>query len=144
MAIGQHVEAALKAQAEPPKPKFLPNDLVSVKLPRWVAQDLATQARSPLITPGVHGAGVNDRIITLRASDRQALEKIFQTTIESAAQLIDKVRRLSLVKIGEVAYNFNHEELARIDMQAQFHGKTREEFIAQTVKDTIEHLLGLV
>lgn len=136
MSIGQHVAAA-EAERANPKPKTNAMDLVSVKLPRWVVQDLATQARSPLITPTAN----NERIITLKGKNRQAIEALFQTTIESPEQLVDKVRRLSLVKINQVEYVFSADELARFEMQAKFHGRTTEVFMAEMMKEVIGRML---
>jgi hypothetical protein len=123
--------------------KINAQDPVQITVPRWVAQDIAKQAQSPKITPDNTGNNA-ERVITLRGKDRQDLERVFQTTIESPAQLIDKVKRLCTVKIGEVERTFTHDELARIDMQAQFHGKNREQFLLFMLDEIVGRMLEMV
>ena len=137
MAIGQHVEKALQEQANP-KPKYGANDVVTINVPRWVAQDIATQARSPKITPA---AVTNDRTITIKGKDRQALEALVQTTIESPEQLINFVRRLCAVKINGVERTFTASELARFQMQAEFHGRTTDVFMKEMMDEIVGRML---
>ncbi len=137
MSIGQHVARAEAEQAQPKQPKTNAMDLVSIKVPRWVAQDIAVQVKSPMITPAPN----NERIITLKGKHRQAIEALFQTTIESPEQLVDKVRRLCLVKINGVEYTFTADELARFEMQAKFHGRTTEIFMAEMMQNVVGRML---
>lgn len=142
MAIGDKMEQARAALAEPPKPKYGPNDMVSVQVPRWVAQDLAKQANNPKISPGPNPG--NERIILIKGRDRQELEQLFQTTIDGPSQLISRVRRLCAVQINGVEHTFTADELARFQMQAKFHGRTTEQFMTEMMGEVIGRMLEQV
>jgi hypothetical protein len=86
----------------------------------------------------------HDRYIFLAGDDRRAVEAVFQTTVESGADLAKKVQTLSRFAIGGVEIEFTAGELQRMDMQAQFHGLTREKYIHNMATEIKDRMLEAV
>lgn len=86
----------------------------------------------------------SDRILILRAPARRAIEAIFQTTVDSPEDLVDKVKRLSSVGLGPVTRALTTGESIALKEQAFFHGKTVEEWFETVCNQIIEELLGRV
>lgn len=84
----------------------------------------------------------SDRVIILRAPERRQLEEVVGTTLDSPAHLVDFVRRLSAVKIGEVAYPLTVGQTIALTEQARFHGWPVQEYIKLTTDKVMEELLG--
>ena len=82
----------------------------------------------------------NEPFYVIAGDDRRAIEAIFQTTIDSPAKLVKMIKRLNAVKVGDVSVEFLTDELERIDQQAYFHGKSRDQFI----KDMVDELKGFM
>lgn len=98
-------------------------DLPEQTVAQVVKRHLAAQPKSP------------DRSILVLPDDRRAIEAVFQTTVADGADLARRVAALASVQIGGVSVEFSTEELARIDMQAQFHGRTREVFVREMITE---------
>jgi hypothetical protein len=82
---------------------------------------------------------VNDRIIVLYGDIRKKIEAVFQCIIKDGEQLSHEINKLNKVKIQGIEIEFNPEELARIDAQAAFHGRSREVYLKEMlteIKDT--------
>jgi hypothetical protein len=79
-----------------------------------------------------------EREMIITGDDRRALEAVFKTTITDGTELIKHVRGMATIKIGKVEHTFAPDELARLQMQATFHGNTLEGFI----KNMIEEIAG--
>ncbi len=77
----------------------------------------------------------NDRPFLVCGDERRAIEAVFQTTIDNAQKLHKLVVNLSKVTIGDVRIPFTSDELARIQMQASFHGRTAEKYIEETLTE---------
>ncbi len=86
----------------------------------------------------------SDRYFIVFGDDRRAIEKIFQTTVESAAQLHKKVARLNAVSIEGTKMEFTSDELERIREQATFHGKTFEGFLVDMIAEIKDHFLDKI
>lgn len=85
-----------------------------------------------------------DRWFGVHGKDRQRIEAIFQCTINSAAELATNLEKLNRVNIGGIDMTFDPEELARIDMQATFHGRDRLTFIKEMVQEIKDRMLEKV
>lgn len=83
----------------------------------------------------------NDRYVILAGDPRRAIEKIFGTTIDDGPKLAKLVTRLNSVEIAGASMEFTDDELARIDMQAIFHGKPRQQFILEMVGEIKDRML---
>lgn len=79
----------------------------------------------------------NDRAIFLFGDDRKAIEGLFQTPIDNGPQLAKLVKNLCTVRIGGIEVSFTADQLARIAMQASFHGRTPETFIREMVTEIV-------
>ncbi len=86
----------------------------------------------------------SDRYILVAGDDRRAIEKIFQTTIETASGLAKKVARLNAVNIADARMEFTSDELERIREQATFHGKPFEQFLVEMIAEIKDHFLDKV
>ncbi len=86
----------------------------------------------------------SDRYILVAGDDRRAIEKIFQTTIETASGLAKKVARLNAVNIEGARMDFTSDELERIRDQASFHGRTFEAFLIEMLSEMKDRMLNLV
>lgn len=73
----------------------------------------------------------SDRWLFVAGDERRRVEAIFQTTMDDAKKLATSVENLSKFRIGGIDIQFTTDELARIDMQAQFHGRTRDQFVRE-------------
>jgi hypothetical protein len=83
----------------------------------------------------------SDRYVVLYGKPRQEIEAVFQTTIDDGAKLAKLVKNMSKFSIGGVEINFTADELARIDMQATFHGRTRDQYIKETCAEIKDRFL---
>lgn len=71
----------------------------------------------------------SDRVLVLKADERRQLERLFQTSVTSAADLISKVRKLCSVTFGSLEIPFTYDEMVRLRTQASFHGWEPEAFV---------------
>ena len=85
-----------------------------------------------------------DRVLILAGNDRKALEHEFGTILENPEKLLRLVKNLKSVKIGGVEVNFSDDEMARIAMQADFHGRTTEQFIKEMIDEIKGRMLETV
>lgn len=86
----------------------------------------------------------SDRVIMVAGKERQALEAVFHTTIDDAAKLVKLAQNVTRVGLGDVHMDFNPEELARIAMQAEFHGRTPQQYIVEMVSEIKDRMLEKV
>lgn len=86
----------------------------------------------------------NDRYIIITGDPRRAIEKVFETTLDTPEKLVKLIQRLNEVSVEGVAMTFTTEELARIDQQAVFQGKTREAFLLNMLSDVKNYMLDQV
>jgi hypothetical protein len=86
----------------------------------------------------------SDRVLVLRAPERREIEKVFQTTIENGAELIDKVRRLSAVGIGHVIRPLTTGETIALKEQAFFHGYSVEDWVKIVSDQVMTEIMGRV
>lgn len=82
-----------------------------------------------------------DRYVMLGGDQRRAVEAIFQTVIDTPEKLVKLVTRLNNFKIGDVQVNFTDDELMRMDQQAQFHGRTRQQFMFEMADEIKNRML---
>lgn len=85
-----------------------------------------------------------DRALILHGEGRKAVEAEFQTTLDSAEKLLSLVKSLKMVKIHGVEINFTPDELARLEMQAKFHGRTTDGFIREIITEIKDRMLEKV
>lgn len=83
----------------------------------------------------------SDRAIVVAADNRRAIEAVFQTTIDDAPKLVKLIQNMSRVSLGNVNMEFSSDQLARMEAQAGFHGRTLEQYIRETVKELKETML---
>jgi hypothetical protein len=127
MAIGTHIDEALENKRS-----------VTVTLPAHLAKqihDVYAAKLSPKVV---------ERELHFDADNRRKLESIFQTTIESPQDLINRIKKLCSIKIGNVERTFAHDELARMHMQATFHGRTLEVFLNEMIDEIVNRMLESV
>ena len=86
----------------------------------------------------------NDRYLLIAGDIRRDIEKTFQTTLDSGEKLAKLCHNLSVVSIGGIEHQFTPDELARLDMQATFHGRTREVFIKEMIDEIAARMLEQV
>lgn len=86
----------------------------------------------------------NDRYIIITGDPRRAIEKVFETTLDTPEKLVKLIQRLNEVSVEGVAMTFTTEELARIDQQAVFQDKTREAFLLNMLSDVKNYMLDQV
>jgi fructose-1-phosphate kinase PfkB-like protein len=86
----------------------------------------------------------DDRVLVVLAPERRELEKSFQTTVENAADLVEKVRRLSSVGIGDVVRPLTPGESIALKDQASFHGWTPEQWFKNIADQVMEEVMGRI
>lgn len=89
-------------------------------------------------------ADPTDRYIVLHGNMRREVEKIFQTTIESADHLVTKLQGLSRFGIGEVIRPLTEGESIQLMTQANFWGQKPAEFVETTMNRVLDETLGRV
>ena len=97
-------------------------------------------ARMRKILEDMKDLNPNDRYLVIEGDIRRDIESVFQTTIDSPAKLAKLIRNMSTVKIHGVEHTFTEDEMARIAMQASFHGRTTEQFM----KGMIAEIAGMM
>lgn len=90
------------------------------------------------------GIKYGERTVILHGDERRELEAIFQTTIDDPAKLIRLTKNLHSVRIDGIAVDFTPDELARIEMQASFHGRSTETFIKEMISEIKDRMLEKV
>jgi hypothetical protein len=88
--------------------------------------------------------GTDGRYFVVEGKDRQALEKVFQTTISTAAELIQKVQNMSIFGIGDATRPLTDGESIQLASQASFWGQTPAEFIKTTMDRVLDETLGRI
>lgn len=86
----------------------------------------------------------HDRFLLISGDVRREIEAVFQIPMESPEDLVKNIKKLNRVKIGGIDMTFDPEELARIDMQASFHGRTRQQYITEMVQEIKDSFLEKV
>lgn len=84
---------------------------------------------------------LSDRAIIVASDNRRAIEAVFQTTIDDAPKLVKLIQNMSRVSLGNIDMEFSSDQLARMEAQAGFHGRTLEQYIRETVKELKETML---
>lgn len=87
------------------------------------------------------GIDPKDRFVMLGGDQRRAVEAIFQTIIDTPDKLVHLVTRLNNFQIGDVKIDFTDDEMMRMDQQAKFHGRTRQEFMQEMATDIKNRML---
>jgi hypothetical protein len=83
----------------------------------------------------------SDRYIFLHGEARLAIEAVVQTTIDDGRKLAKLIKNMSMFKIGGVEISFTDDELARLDMQATFHGRDRDTFVREMATEIKSRML---
>ena len=86
----------------------------------------------------------NDRYLMIAGDGRRELEKVFQTTVDDAKKLARLVKNMCTVKIGGVEHSFTSDELARLQAQAGFYGKSLEDYIKDQIAEISQRMLEQV
>lgn len=86
----------------------------------------------------------DDRAICVFGKDRQDLEKIFQTTVDSPKDLIGKVQRLCSVTVGPIDRPLTAGELTTLKTQAEFAGLPPDEYFRSFANRVIDEALGRI
>ncbi len=86
----------------------------------------------------------SDRVVLLAGDQRRAIEAVFQTTIDDANKLVKLTQNMNSVRIGDVDMAFSSDQLERLKAQAEFHGRTLEVFIRETVEELKQTMLERV
>lgn len=86
----------------------------------------------------------NDRWFGVHGEQRKRIERALDIPIGNAKELADKIERINAFSIEGENIQFDQGELERIDMQAKFHGKTRQEFVRDMVKEIKDTMLEKV
>lgn len=79
--------------------------------------------------------GDGDRYLILHGKERQAIESEFQTNLDTPEKLLKLIKNLKSVKINGVEVNFSDDEMARLKMQADFHGRTPDQYILEMIDE---------
>jgi len=90
------------------------------------------------------GVNKDDRTVLLSGDNRRALEKVFQTTIDSPEKLIKLTQNMNTVKLGNIDMEFSSDQLERLAAQAGFHGRTLETYMRETVEELKQTMLERV
>ena len=119
---------------------------ISLKMEDSLYNDYLTQYGSPMHYKKMKDAieafkPVKDRYLILHGEGRRAIEQIFQTTIDDPQRLERLIKNLCSVQIGPVEVQFTADQLARMDMQARFFGKSTEEFVKETIEELIRRFM---
>jgi fructose-1-phosphate kinase PfkB-like protein len=86
----------------------------------------------------------NDRVVVILAPERRELEAQFQTTVEDAADLVAKVKRLSSVGVGNIIRPLTAGESVSLSDQARFHGWSEEMWFKNFADQVINEVLGRI
>lgn len=86
----------------------------------------------------------NEPYLFIVGEDRLTLQNIFQTTLDSPKKLITLVKNLIAVRVGGVDIPFTSDELARLQMQATFHGRELDVYITEMVMELRDRMLEKV
>lgn len=86
----------------------------------------------------------HDRYLIICGDVRRDIEATFQTTLDTPDKLAKLVKNLNSVKIEDVEMRFTPDELARIDMQASFHGRDRDTYIREMITEIKDRFLEKV
>lgn len=116
----------------------IPDDLYTIYLNKYGTPKLYAKLKEAIDL--FKDVEAHDRVLVLSGENRRQIEHLLQTTIDSPEKLIRQIKLLNEVSVQDVAIEFTPEELARIEAQAGFHGKTRKAFIV----DMIEEIKGVM
>jgi hypothetical protein len=123
----------------------IPDDLYSRLKAANNGQHERVQKKIAGLVEEFHNVGSDGyRYFVVDGANRRAIEKVFQTTIETADQLVRKVQNLSRVGIGDVHRPLTDGESIQLESQASFWGVPPSEFIQQTVDRVLDEALGRV
>lgn len=86
----------------------------------------------------------SNRYFVVEGALRQALEKVFGTTVSTADELVRRVQNLSRVGIGEVTRPLTDGESIQLAEQANFWGQKPADYIQTTVDRVLNEALGRV
>lgn len=111
----------------------IPDELYEVYIKKFGVPNAFARMRAAI--EAFQGVDKNDRVILIASDDRRAIEAVFQTTIDNSAKLVKLIQNLNVVKLGNVEMSFTADELARIEMQAAFHGRTPDVFTREMVEE---------
>lgn len=100
-------------------------------------------ARMRKILEDMKDVNPNDRYLIIAGDVRRDIEAVFQTTLDTPLKLAKLIRNMSTVQIGDVKHTFTEDELARLAMQAKFHGRTTEEFMREMIKEIADRMLEM-
>jgi uncharacterized protein (DUF1778 family) len=81
--------------------------------------------------------GAADRAVIVSGENRLRLEALLEMPISEPSQLVKLVEGLCTVKVAGIEVNFTLDQLTRIQAQAEFHGKSSEQFISEMVSEII-------
>lgn len=82
------------------------------------------------------------RVLIIPPAQRIRLEALMEGSLETADQLVNFVEQLSKVSVGNIHVVLTKPQLARLDDQARFHGKSSGEYLVEQAKWSIEQLIG--
>lgn len=85
-----------------------------------------------------------ERAVVLWGDDRRAIEGIFQTTIDTPAELIRKIKQLCTVKIGPIDKQLTASDLSILHTQATFHGIPVDDFLLTVITRVLDESLGRI
>jgi hypothetical protein len=84
----------------------------------------------------------NDRLVLVYGDQRRELEAQFDTTINSPADLVSKVRHLAMFKVGDVEVPLTAGQAALLGEQARFHGKDLQTYMRETAVQIVNELIN--
>ena len=82
----------------------------------------------------------NRRNLVLHGQSLQDLEQVMEHPIADTDQLIRELKTFRTFRIGSIEVKLTEDELTRLQGMAEFHGKSSDEFL----KDTIDEVMGYV
>jgi len=125
--------------------------IINFKVPDQIFEDYVKQYGIPQCYQAMRrhieemkDYNIKDRYFVVFGDVRRAIEAVFGTTIENGEKLLKLIKNLNSVKISGVEVNFTEDEMARLAMQATFHGRSTEVYIKEMITELKDKMLEKV
>jgi len=86
--------------------------------------------------------GPAGRALTLPKETLAELEKIFQTTFETPAELLNLIKRLVSFSVEGAEFTLSPSQMKRISSSAEFFKQSTQEFLKGTISTSLRNTIG--
>lgn len=117
----------------------IPDSLYNTYLERWKSPQHYKKMKDAI--DALKDLEQNDRFFIVNGETRRDIEKTLGKHIGDQQELARLIKNMNSVRIQGIEVQFSDDQLFRIDAQAGYHGKTRESFIEDMVKEIVDKFM---